>query len=536
MKLVLRPAWGLEVLRRRSLRLLKALRRRGFLVRIVLFALLLVVGLGLVGLMQDSTVDLAGGHTSLSYSLLRKLRGGGLQALEQKPSFELHAGKDVVLQNYFDIDAQSGALKLRDGLRTINTSMNPLSVFPLLIRDLRSATPERSDQSKALHRVFVHVVDCPTFLQLAHEASNLNSNSKTNEKGQQGVPSSLLKQESLWSGDPDGIGQLSAVARSRLCAAVEPPFILGQSKVQDIRRWLEWKADDAIDRMTDRPSKSQAGEAQAASPQVRPSATDAPAALRIPMLVAEKQFYLQELDKVFHESELRTAEEVKEDKSREANQRVQEIVVLGDRAEPMNVIVDPLAGSSGGSSRHGWAVRPSFAGVLHCSDPGSCSDPLGLDSATMLPGENSFLAWGWWLLLFRRLRVPALSVAGVIIPLLALLMRYRCRIVRLTLQPYMFLVLAQIAVMVVADMVMGAGLVLWVGFVFTLLRVVQLIGLFSFAQAASCPRRQDGQLMWQPSWLRPLLAVELLLWSANGIGLALFIVSVVSRWEYISPA
>ncbi|NBR33055.1 MAG: adenylate/guanylate cyclase domain-containing protein, partial [Sphingomonadaceae bacterium] len=46
MKLVLRPAWGLEVLRRRSLRLLKALRRRGFLVRIVLFALLLVVGQG----------------------------------------------------------------------------------------------------------------------------------------------------------------------------------------------------------------------------------------------------------------------------------------------------------------------------------------------------------------------------------------------------------------------------------------------------------------------------------------------------------
>jgi hypothetical protein len=529
MKLVFRAARGLEVLRRRSLRLLKALRRRGFLVRIVLVALLLVVGLGLVGLMQDSTVELAGGNTSLSYSLLRKWRGSGLQALEQQPSFEMHAGKDAVLQNYFDIDAQTGALKLRDGLRTINTSMNPLSVFPVLIRDLRPATPEQSGQAKEPQRVFVHVVDCPTFLQLAHEASKTKN---------QGVPSSLLKSDRVagpgWSGDSDGIRQLSAVARSRLCAAAQPPFILGQSNVRAIRGWLKWKAYD--------PTEWQAGATQAASPPVKPSAIDAPAALRISMLAAQKQFYEQELNKVFHESEVRTAEQIESSKSKEKEQDVREIVVLGDRAEPMTVIVDPLAGASGGQSS---GVLPSFAGVLPCSDPGRCSDPLWRASAggasagnhpKMLPDENSFLAWDWWLLSFRRLRLPALVVAGVIIPLLALLMRYRCRIVRLTLQPYLFLVLAQIAVMVVADMVMGAGLVLWVGLVFTLLRLVQLVGLFSFAQAASRPRRRDGRLLWQPSWLRPLLALELLLWSVNGIGLASFIISVFSRWEYISPA
>jgi hypothetical protein len=89
--------------------------------------------------------------------------------------------------------------------------------------------------------------------------------------------------------------------------------------------------------------------------------------------------------------------------------------------------------------------------------------------------------------------------------------------------------------MVIAEPLMGEGRVVWVGFGYTLLRVLQLIGLLRLGRAASDRARRPFDLRRRP-WLRRLLRLELLLWGINALGLGWHILGVFWDFPSISPA
>ncbi|MCP9796234.1 hypothetical protein KBY81_01445 [Cyanobium sp. Lug-B] len=132
-------------------------------------------------------------------------------------------------------------------------------------------------------------------------------------------------------------------------------------------------------------------------------------------------------------------------------------------------------------------------------------------------------------------RYPVLISLGLLLPLMVLIMAQRDGVVRRCLVPYLLLVLAQVITMLIAEPLMGEGLVVWVGFGYTLLRVLQLIGLLRLGRAASDRVRRPFDLRRRP-WLRRLLRLELLLWGVNALGLAWHILGVFGSFSSISPA
>ena len=179
----------------------------------------------------------------------------------------------------------------------------------------------------------------------------------------------------------------------------------------------------------------------------------------------------------------------------EADPAVEELVILRDRADPGLLVFSPELAQAGSGRRKPQAVFGVEVSDQH---------------------EDLALAGDQLLITALRVRGPVLLLLGVIAPLLALLLRFRHRIVRLTLQPYLLLVAAQLATMLLA----GA----------------QLCGLLALAQAVARHRLPEARLRRQPWWLRPLLVAELLFWGANGLGLGWHIVSVLRSFPYISPA
>jgi hypothetical protein len=140
-----------------------------------------------------------------------------------------------------------------------------------------------------------------------------------------------------------------------------------------------------------------------------------------------------------------------------------------------------------------------------------------------------------WLIDALLLRLPFLLALGFVIPVLVYLVCLQHRSIRAALQPYLLLLLSQIVTMFIALQLMGEGLVLWVGLIFTWLRLIQLLGLLNVgAPALWIKERPLSRLANR--WLISLLSVELVLWGVNGIGLLWHVFSVFRHWNYIAPA
>ncbi|MFM7464335.1 MAG: hypothetical protein ACKO28_02475 [Cyanobium sp.] len=139
-------------------------------------------------------------------------------------------------------------------------------------------------------------------------------------------------------------------------------------------------------------------------------------------------------------------------------------------------------------------------------------------------------------LLILQLRYPVLISIGILLPLFALIIRQRDVVVRRCLEPYLLLLIAQVFTMLLGDALMGEGLVIWIGFLYTVLRLLQLLGLFWMGSRADRHVRRLFDLRSR-TWLRRLLWLEFVLWSINAIGLGWHIAKVMLLdFSFISPA
>jgi hypothetical protein len=97
------------------------------------------------------------------------------------------------------------------------------------------------------------------------------------------------------------------------------------------------------------------------------------------------------------------------------------------------------------------------------------------------------------------------------------------------------LLLAQVVSLFLADALMGEGLVIWVGFIYTLLRLLQLAELFWLSRSKDPRFCKRFNLRSRP-WLRDLLRLQLVLWGINALGLGWHILGVFLSFPWISPA
>ena len=138
-------------------------------------------------------------------------------------------------------------------------------------------------------------------------------------------------------------------------------------------------------------------------------------------------------------------------------------------------------------------------------------------------------------LLILQLRYPVLISLGILAPLLAWFLRQKDRVVRCCLEPYLLLLLAQMVTLFLADALMGEGLAIWVGFIYTLLRLLQLLELFWLSRSQD-PRFVKRFNLRSRPWLRELLRLQLVLWGLNALGLGWHILGVFRSFPWISPA
>jgi len=138
-------------------------------------------------------------------------------------------------------------------------------------------------------------------------------------------------------------------------------------------------------------------------------------------------------------------------------------------------------------------------------------------------------------LLILQLRYPVLISLGILAPLLAWLLRQKDRVVRCCLEPYLLLLLAQVVTLFLADALMGEGLAIWVGFIYTVMRLLQLVELFWLSRSKDPRIVKRFNLRARP-WLRDLLRLQLLLWGLNALGLGWHILGVFQSFAWISPA
>ena len=75
---------------------------------------------------------------------------------------------------------------------------------------------------------------------------------------------------------------------------------------------------------------------------------------------------------------------------------------------------------------------------------------------------------------------------------------------------------------------------IWVGFLYSMLRVIQLQGLFWMSGSKNRSLRRRFNLHSRP-WLRVLLRAELILWSINALGLTWHILGVFRQFTLIAP-
>jgi hypothetical protein len=126
----------------------------------------------------------------------------------------------------------------------------------------------------------------------------------------------------------------------------------------------------------------------------------------------------------------------------------------------------------------------------------------------------------WLTMLLAVFRLPVLIVLGIITPLALFLWNWESAIYADTLNPYLMLLGAQAGSVIVGVLLLGEGIVPFLGMLYSGLRVLQIRDLLN------PPSREPGPM---PRPLRLVLRTTLLLWAFNTTALALHILWVTVR-------
>lgn len=115
------------------------------------------------------------------------------------------------------------------------------------------------------------------------------------------------------------------------------------------------------------------------------------------------------------------------------------------------------------------------------------------------------------------IRLPVLIMLGIVAPLALFLWNWESSIYTIVLKPYMMLLGAQAGSVIVGVLLLGEGIIPFIGVVYSGLRVLQIRELLD-------PPPPDGRSLPRP--LRFVLRSALILWLLNAIALALHILWV----------
>lgn len=434
--------------------LFRQLNQGRFIFRIFLIGLLILLFLGFAGALQSGLSTIGAGQTELVYTIASSRNGASLKPIEKAARYSFVTTADANLQNYFSLDPDSGALTLRDGLRSLSFQGNPLSSFPYQIIEDKPGEKTRNAVS-----LYIQIMNCRGF---------------------------LAKQ-------PAGDGTTTA--------GTAPPS----------------EADAVLQCMQVDPVMAEASTLNAVNAWIKQNGSG--------LLATQKQHYLNNAADVLSLPKAtphgppqpphkwgRAAP-----KANPGETPVWRLYVLQDKALPGLQIFpdpDPLA-----------TTTPRPAQQAKMPRRGAPESAVG---ALLRSLDRIFL-------LILQLRYPVLISVGILLPLLAWILRHQEAVVRHCLEPYLLMVVAQVMTLFLAEAVMGEGLMIWVGFIYTVLRVIQLVGLFWMSGAKDRRLRRLFNLHSRP-WLRDLLRMELVLWSINALGLGWHILGVFGQFSLISPS
>lgn len=462
-------------LRRTMAWLSRELNTAKFIVRVFLLFFLLLLGIGFGGAVQSELSGMGAGQTELAYSLVSLRNGARLTPMRDKASYELTTTQDATLQNYFSVDPSTGTLSLRDGLKSLASNSNPLSSFPLQIQPRPPHGEARSEAEGSFKSLYLQVVSCAEFLSpsIPLSASTFDP-----------IPGGA-------AGDPSPMPNTASVSEADkvLQCAASAPVVRREVSLKNVQAWIRAKGKEA--KLLDfQISKYLCDAEDILVPPNR--SLSSPTDCHSPTGPGEK-----------------AQPKVLKARIEPRSVMVSSILLLQDKAIP------------------GLEIRP--ASVPYQRSTKATMTGQSDAAKSLLRRLDAFF------LSIVLLRYPVLITLGLLLPLMVLITAQRDGVVRRCLVPYLLLVLAQVITMVIAEPLMGEGLVVWVGFGYTLLRVLQLIGLLRLGRAASDRVRRPFDLRRRP-WLRRLLRLELLLWGINALGLGWHIVGVFRDFPSISPA
>ena len=143
-------------------------------------------------------------------------------------------------------------------------------------------------------------------------------------------------------------------------------------------------------------------------------------------------------------------------------------------------------------------------------------------SAAMFPGSGWTLRLPYWLMVLFRM--PIIILLGIITPLALFIWNWESAIYSETLNPYLMLLGAQAGSLIVGILLLGEGIVPFIGLLYSSLRVLQINGLLDLQFRAS---------IRMPKPLRLVLRAVLVLWALNTIALAFHILWV--SWRLLLP-
>lgn len=430
------------------------------IVRLFLVGSLLLTCLGFAGALQSSLATIGAGQTELGYSVANLRNNASLEPIQKAPRFSFKTTEDTDLQNYFALDADTGTLTLRDGLRSLANLSNPLKGFPYQIIEAVPGQPKKNVIS-----LYIQLLDCKHFLLAMQASSGQGANTAS--------PS-----PSPADGD--------AVLR---CIDIEP--VLAQaSTLSKVQGWIKENSVYLLDTQRDEYLNAANKFLNLPTKQVGSSTTSqfawGPGSPPVPKGSAKEEI------------------------------PVWRLLILEDKAMPGLQI---------------FSVSDPPPPIPDPKTPAPASEIVAAESR----GASLLRALDQLFLVILQLRYPALIILGALAPLLAWIIRQRDKVVRRCLEPYLLLLLAQVLSLIFADALMGEGLAIWVGFMYTLLRLLQLSELFWMSRSADRRIQRLFNLRSRP-WLRDLLRLQLLLWSINALGLAWHILGVFRSFPLISPA
>lgn len=126
----------------------------------------------------------------------------------------------------------------------------------------------------------------------------------------------------------------------------------------------------------------------------------------------------------------------------------------------------------------------------------------------------------WYYKFMGVIRLPVLIMLGILAPLALFLWNWESSIYTIVLKPYMMLLGAQAGSVIVGVLLLGEGVIPFIGVVYSGLRVLQIRELLD-------PPPPDVRSL--PGPLRFVLRTALILWLLNAIALALHILWVTWR-------